>query len=366
MLKDIFEKLAPPNLAMEKDPIGLQIGTWSRNVTKILVTLDVNEKVVDEAIALGAEMIYCHHAPLFKPLNQINLDSPTGRMIEKLIKHNISVYVAHTNLDIVNGGVNDALAEALELENLQVLYPTNHDSLKKLAVFVPVDYKDKVLNALSNAGAGWIGNYSHCSFQLQGNGTFMPREGTIPYIGEQNVIEEVEEIRIETIFQASIQKTVIEAMIDAHPYEEVAYDIYPLDNKGQKYGLGRTGYYKEPLTVEEFIEKVKQTLSITHLKIVPSKIEKIEKVAVCGGSGSKFIFNAYKEKVDAYITGDVSYHEGQWAVDNGVMVIDAGHHQTEHLVIAKVTKYLEDEIKQLNLNIQTIASTVNTNPFIIL
>src|SRR5699024_9891248 len=237
----IFQSLelwAPKSLAYDWDNVGLQVGSKHDVTSGVLVTLDVTEAVVDEAIEKNANVILAHHPITFRPLSAIEFDSVKGKVIKKLIQNNITVYASHTNLDIASGGVNDLLSEAIGLENVQPLIPTQTESLVKLVVFTPVDYVQQVVDALSEAGAGHIGNYSHCTFQSPGQGTFKPLEGTNPFIGTQDTIERVDEIKVETIVKEKDLHTIVTAMTKAHPYEEVAYDIVPLKNEGETLGIG--------------------------------------------------------------------------------------------------------------------------------
>ena len=261
----LFEQFSPKAYAMDGDKIGLQIGALNQPVQNVLIALDVTEEVVDEAIAKGAQIIIAHHPPIFRPLQKIATDTSAGRMIAKLIKNDIAVYAAHTNLDVATGGVNDLLAEALRLEKPEVLVPTFEDPLKKLVVFVPEENAEELRQALGNAGAGAIGNYSHCSFSGEGLGRFLPGEDTNPHIGESGKLEAVNEIRIETIFPQSIEKKVIQAMIKGHPYEEVAYDVYSLENKGKQLGLGRIGSVEET-TLGDFAQHVKAVFDVEKVR----------------------------------------------------------------------------------------------------
>ena len=222
----LFEQFSPKQYAMEGDQIGLQIGRLNKPVHRVMIALDVLEEVVDEAIEKEVDLIIAHHPLIYRPLKNIMTDQLPGRMIEKLLKHDITVYAAHTNLDVAKGGVNDLLAEALELSNTEVLVPTHEIHLKKLVVYVPTEQSKQVKEALGNAGAGAIGNYSHCLFSSSGTGQFLPEENANPYIGENGKLEQVNEERIETLFPDYLEKKVVQAMIKAHPYEEVAYDIY--------------------------------------------------------------------------------------------------------------------------------------------
>lgn len=357
----LLEQLAPKHLAMEGDPIGLQIGSLNKPVQRVMVTLDVLEEVVDEAISKNVDLIIAHHPPLYRPLKQIITDQAQGRLVEKCLKHNIAIYAAHTNLDIAIGGVNDWLSEALGLQAIDVLVPTYEEALKKLVVYVPETHAYAVREAIGNAGAGHIGNYSHCTFNSRGIGTFLPGEGATPFIGEKGTLEEVEEVRIETIFPASLQKKVIAAMLKAHPYEEVAYDVYPLENKGRTWGLGRIGYLPEEMTLRAFAEHVKKALDVQAVRVVGNLHDKVKKVAVIGGDGNKYIRQAKMSGADVYVTGDVYYHVAHDAMALGLHIVDPGHH-AEKVMKQGLVRFLEQQIGA-KWNVSIFPSEVHTDPF---
>lgn len=276
----IVEEFAPKYLAYEDDKIGLQLGTLNKEIKKVMITLDVLENVVDEAIEKGVDLIISHHAIIYKPLKALRTDLPQGKLYEKLIKNDITVYVAHTNLDAAENGVNDTLASYLNLKEIELLEPSHSERLKKLVVFVPQTHQKVILDALTANGAGWIGNYSHCSFNMTGIGTFMPREGTNPYIGEEGKLEQVNEVRIETIIPESKQNQAIRAMLNVHPYEEVAYDIYPLDRQGKAYGIGRIGKLEDSMTLLDFSNYIKEKLHIDGIRVTGDLAKKVKKIAV--------------------------------------------------------------------------------------
>jgi dinuclear metal center YbgI/SA1388 family protein len=365
--KDIFnlmENWAPKTFAYDWDNVGLQVGSYNKPVKKVMITLDVLEAVVDEAIEKGVDLIIAHHPLLFKPLKQLNVDHWRGRIIQKLIQHDISVYAAHTNLDIAEGGVNDLLADLLELENTEILINEHQERLYKIAVFTPTTHVELVMDAISKVGAGHIGDYSHCTFQTNGTGTFMPQEGTNPFIGKQNQLEKVNETKIETIVPESILNRVINAMISAHPYEEVAYDIYPLQNAGNEYGLGRIGSLPTSLTLQAFAEKVKKAYNMRHVRVTGNLTQKVKRVAVLGGSGEKYIYSAVKKNADVYVTGDMTFHMAQEALEMGLNVIDAGHY-IEQVMKDGTKNYLEKKLNEAGVSqgIEIIVSEVNTDPF---
>lgn len=357
-----FEGWSPKSLAVEGDKIGLQIGTLNKPIKKVMIVLDLLEKVVDEAIKEDVDLIIAHHPIIFRPLKAIQTDRPYGKIVEKLLKHDIAVYAAHTNLDVAKGGVNDLMAEKLELENIDVLAPTTEIKLKKLVAFVPKDFETKVREALGHAGAGYIGNYSHCTFNSEGIGTFMPEAGTNPFIGDQGKLEKVHEVKIETIFPETIQNKVISSLKKAHPYEEVAYDIYPLDNKGEILGLGRIGNLKKEMTLREFAFFVKKAFSVEGLRVVGNLDDKVKKVAVLGGDGNKYVSSALFKGADVFVTGDLYYHVAHDAMMDGLNMIDPGHN-VEKIMKEAVQTFLERFISDNNYDTEVITSQLNTDPF---
>ncbi|MDN5330964.1 MAG: hypothetical protein PWP45_189 [Tepidanaerobacteraceae bacterium] len=348
MVINLIEKLAPKKLSLEWDNVGLMVGAGSAKVKKILIVLTVTPGVVDYAVVNGVDLIISHHPVIFKPLNSIRQDLPVGKMIIEAIKHDIAIYSAHTNLDVAKGGINDLLAQKLELENVEVLEKTFEDSLKKIVVYVPKGYEDVVRDSMGNAGAGHIGNYSHCSFNVSGIGTFKPLEGSNPFLGQLGELEKVEEVRIETIAPASRVKKIINAMLKVHPYEEVAYDIYPVENEGCTFGLGRIGYLKTPVTLYELCTIIKQKLEVEFLRVVGEPRKKVSKIALCGGAGGSLISKAIFAGADVYITGDIKYHEAEEAKAAGIALIDAGHYSTEKIILNFLAEYLKKELQALD------------------
>ncbi|MDQ0192617.1 Nif3-like dinuclear metal center hexameric protein [Paenibacillus wynnii] len=357
-----MEQLAPKHLAYDWDKIGLQLGTLQKEISNVLVALDVNDEVVEEAISLDCNLIIAHHAIIFRPLEGIQTDTPAGKLYEKLIKNDIAVYISHTNLDVTEGGMNDWMAEALGIENGTPIKDAHTEQLSKLVVFVPKDHHQKVLDAVLNAGAGRIGNYSHCSFNIEGYGTFIPQEGTNPYIGQQGKMERADEIRIETIVPLTIRNKVVQAMLKAHPYEEVAYDLYSMDLKGRSLGLGRVGKLKDPVTLREFVDRVKTGLNVDKLRVVGDLDRPIRKAAVIGGSGAKYFKNAIFRGADVLVTGDIDYHTAQDAFLAGITLIDPGHN-AEKIMKEKVREWMAGKLVEDKYETSVYASQVNTEPF---
>lgn len=357
----LFEQFSPKSYAMEGDKIGLQIGRLNQPIENVMIALDVLEEVVDEAIEKNVQLIIAHHPPIFRPLKAIATETPAGRLIEKLIKHDIAVYAAHTNLDVATGGVNDMLAEALQLTNTEVLYPTYETSLKKLVVYVPVENVEEVKLALGNAGAGAIGNYSYCSFSTSGIGQFLPGEETNPYIGQAGKLETVKEERVETIFPEHLEKRILSAMFKSHPYEEVAYDIYSLENKGEILGLGRIGDIQE-MTLKQFAAHVKSCLDVKAVRVVGAMDDKVKRVAVLGGDGNKYFTSAKFKGADVYVTGDMYYHVAHDAMMMGLNIVDPGHN-VEKVMKKGVAIQLEKMCKEKGYDVSIFASELHTDPF---
>lgn len=357
-----LEELAPKHLAFDWDRVGLQLGSSHGTVKKVLVALDFDEYVLAEARREGVDFILTHHPFIFRPLSAVRTDLPQGRLIAAALAAGVRIYASHTNLDVVSGGVNDVLAARLGLNELEVLQVSGSQCFEKIVVFVPSGHEDKIRDALAAAGAGWIGNYSHCSFQSLGTGTFIPGIGTNPYTGEQGKLERAAEVRLETIYPAELRKRVVSAMLSAHPYEEAAYDLYPLLNAGKTYGLGRVGKLEQACTLDEFCTVVKEKLGIASLRLT-GEVKQIKKVAVCGGSGGELAQAALFAGADILVTGDLKYHQAREAEALGMPVIDAGHDATERVIIPVLCTYLRDKLTQDGYDVEILASAVATAPW---
>jgi dinuclear metal center YbgI/SA1388 family protein len=353
-----FEKMVPPNLAVEKDRIGFQLGSLDRKVTGVLVTLEITDAVVEEAIRLGANWIFTHHALIFQPLSSIQMDQPRGKLLEKLILNQIQVYVAHTNLDTVKDGVNDVLANELGLLEQKTFLVHGEDPLVKLVVFIPSAQLEEVRNALSESGAGCIGAYSHCSFATKGEGTFLAGEDTNPFIGAHGELSRVEEYRLETVFPQSIQPKVMQALLESHPYEEVAYDLYSV-KRSIPFGMGKVGVLLGTMRLQDFVKHVKQAYELDFVKVVGDGKKEINKVALLGGAGSRYVQEAKRQGAEVYLTGDIDYHTAQLALEEGIALIDIGH-ATEQRVVPSVCQQIK---KYVGDNVPVFSSKVDMNPF---
>lgn len=355
----IMEEWAPLDLAYDWDNVGLQVGSFNKSTKKVMITLDVLESVVDEAIENDVDLIIAHHPMLFKSLKEIDVENPKGRVIEKLIKNDITVYASHTNLDVARGGVNDLLASKLGLKETKNLMDTQAEKLFKFIVYVPETHANEIRKVLGETGAGHIGDYSHCSFNSKGKGVFKPLAGTSPYKGKINQTETVNEIKVETIIKEKDITSIIDAVAKVHPYEEMAYDIFRLENKGEINGIGRVGLLHEKMMLKELSEYVKDVFGMSHVRVTGNLKEIVEKVAILGGSGESFVKNAKRAHADVLITGDMTFHNAQDAIEMGLSVIDAGHY-IEKIMKEATKSYLKE---MLGNEISIIVSEANTDPF---
>lgn len=337
-----MEEMAPPCLAEDWDNVGLIAGSRNQDIKRVMVCLDVTSKVAHEAVEKKIDLIVSHHPFIFKGLKRITEDDPKGSVVYKLIRNGIGVYSAHTNLDFAVEGINDTLAGLLGLSNIRSLKKYKSEKLYKVVVFVPEAHVDQVRDAMSNAGAGWTGNYSDCSFMVKGKGTFKPLEGTNPYIGSQGNMEKVDEYRLETIVPREKLKNVINAMTEAHPYEEVAYDVYSTEIEGKEYGYGKVGTLIGVQKPESFISFVKEKLNVKNVRVIGNPEKEIGNVAVFCGSFDESMLSKLKG-VDVLVTGDLKYHASLDAAEMGLFIIDAGHFGTERIIVPKLARTLAEK-----------------------
>lgn len=356
----VLETLAPRHLAESWDNVGLMVGSRQAEVQKVLCALDVNEEVVDEAIKEGANCIVSHHPFFFGAFKTLDLDSSKGKIIKKLIQNDIAVYSMHTNYDIAKGGLNDYLCELLKLENLEILEVTGSRAFCKVVVYVPVTHLEAVRDEIMASNSCTIGNYSGCTFASQGEGTFMPLEGSNPFIGTQHTVEKVNENKIEFMAYKDEVNNLIKKIKTVHSYEEMAYDVYDLVHLNEPFGVGRVGCYNIPISFETLLTQIKKAFHIEHVRITEECHKPIQKVAICSGSGSEYI-KAAARKADVYITGDMQFHKGQIAKEMGIPVIDIGHYASENIAMQHICSYLKENLKTL----EVICSAVNGETLII-
>lgn len=357
-----IEDWAPPGIAWERDNTGLQVGSTTAEVKNILLCLDINEKVVDEAIKKKCNLIISHHPLLFHPIKRIDTDhDDRSKIIEKLLKNNITFISEHTNLDFTKEGVSWQLAKKLRLADIQFLKNLK-SNLNKVSVFVPEDNLEDLAESIHSVGAGRIGNYTNCSFRTAGTGTFKGTDESNPSIGKKNQIEKVEEVKLEFLVEDFLLSKTIKKIYDVHPYEEPAYDIYPLKNENVNYGMGAIGKLNKPVSVKDFLKHVSKSLGIIDFRFTNGKKEKISRVAVCGGSCSDYFQDAINKGADAYITADIKYHTFLDA-EGKLLLIDAGHYETEIFSLDEIEKRLTNFISKKD-KIKVYKFSGSTNPVV--
>jgi dinuclear metal center YbgI/SA1388 family protein len=351
-----LETIAPLSYQESYDNCGLITGNEQTEATGALITLDCIESVVEEAIEKKCNLIIAHHPIVFSGLKKINGNNYVERVVIKAIQNNIAIYAIHTNLDNVSNGVNAEICKRLGLKNCAILSPKK-DLLKKLVTFIPVANFETVSKAVFNAGAGHIGNYSETGFSQQGTGTFKGNEKTNPTIGKKGNLEKVDEIRFETIFPSFMQNQVINALLKTHPYEEVAYDVYPLSNELNSVGSGMIGELEIETDEAEFLNFTKKALKTDCIRHTTLRSKKVKKVAVCGGSGSFLLRAAIASGADCYITADFKYHEF-FDAEGKIIIADVGHYESEQFTKDLLYSLLLEKFPTFALHL----SHINTNP----
>ncbi|HTL08546.1 MAG TPA: Nif3-like dinuclear metal center hexameric protein [Chitinophagaceae bacterium] len=351
-----LEAIAPASLQESYDNAGLLTGQPDWHCTGAIVSLDATEEVIDEAISQQCNLVIAHHPIIFKGLKKLNGKNYIERAVIKAIKNDIALYAIHTNLDNVLEGVNGMIAEQLGLLQTRVLAP-RADALLKLVVFVPEAQAEAVRNALFAAGAGHIGNYSECSFNSDGTGTFTAGSGANPFIGAIGRQEAAAEIKIETIFPAWLKGQIIAAIRTAHPYEEPAFDMYPLANMHQRVGAGLVGSLPSHMAETAVLTRLKEIFRVPVLRHSPLTGRPVQVVALCGGAGSFLIPNAIAAKADLYITGDMKYHEF-FDADSRILIADPGHYETEQFTTDLLIRLLREKFPTF----AALKTGVRTNP----
>jgi len=339
-----IEEIFPQDWAENWDFCGLLAGDPWADVDRIMLAIDPAKSVLEEAAKKGVDLLVTHHPPDLKPPRKITKGDPIGSVFFNAILGKFGLYALHTAWDVSRVSPSFALAEELDLIEMEVLSPCDKDKYLKLVVFIPEGYVDKVMNALSASGAGIIGNYSDCSFSVQGEGTFKPGEGTKPFSGKVGELKREKEYRLETIVPKEKVVGAIEAMISVHPYEEVAYDLYPLENIFGRIGFGAIGALPRPMTLVELARMLKLSLPSTHIAIRGASETRVSRVAIVSGSGGEFIDEARKKEADVFITGEVKHHVARYAEAVDIPLILAGHFATEWVGLPLLKTELEKKI----------------------
>lgn len=352
----VIEQLAPPVYQESYDNAGLLTGNGEMDITGALICLDSTEAVLDEAIKKNCNLVIAHHPIVFSGIKKLNGKNYVERVIIKAIKNDIAIYAAHTNLDNVYNGVNNKIAEKLGLINLKILVPMS-GKLRKLVTFAPVDNTDQVRNALFEAGAGRIGNYDECSFNTKGTGTYRGIENSNPAIGTKGIRQQEPETRIEVIYETIHQSALLAALRKNHVYEEVAYDIYPLENSYQNLGSGMLGELETSLAPSEFLAHVKSRMKTGCIRHTAMLTGNIQKVAICGGSGSFLLPQAIQAGAQAFVTADFKYHQF-FDADNRILIADIGHYESEQFTGELFETLIRQKFNTFALHL----SETNTNP----
>lgn len=336
---DILRGLAPESLAEDWDKVGLHVGDPAQTVSKAMLCIDLTEPVLDEAIAAGVELIVAYHPPIFSPLSSVTTGDVKSRIIYRAVREGVAIYSPHTALDAAEGGVNDWLAAGLGKGKVRPIRPTAAAGGYKVVVFVPHDDADAVRDAMAAAGGGNIGDYSACSFGVAGEGTFRGGDSTNPAVGQRGRFERVSELRMEMVVNRAALAGVVAAMVEAHPYEEPAFDVYRVENakpQAAATGQGRVVELDEPVTLDALVARIAKRLKVKHLDVAKAGRGKVRRVGLCAGAGGSLL--ADSGDIDAFFTGEMRHHDVLAAVADGVSVILAGHTQTERPYLATYRK----------------------------
>ena len=355
-ITNFLESYAPLAYQESYDNCGLIVGDAKSEVKGTLITLDCTEAIIDEAIATGCNLVIAHHPIVFGGLQKLNGSNYIERTVIKAIKNDIAIYAIHTNLDNMHNGVSAKIAEQLGLENCKILAPKS-DLLRQLVVYCPSNNAEELKSALYEAGAGTVGDYDQCSFVSVGKGTFRANENCNPFVGEVGEQHTADEERIEVIYPKFKERAVLNAMSNAHPYEEVAHQIYVLENKHQLVGPGIVGELNSPVDAVDFLKSLKTNMQTDCVRHTPLVSKTIKKIAVCGGSGSFLLKNAIAANADVFITADFKYHEF-FDAENKIVIADIGHYESEQFTKDLIYDLLVKNFTKFAVRL----SKVNTNP----
>lgn len=366
-VKDIIkriEEFAPTYLAEDWDPIGLAIGSYDQEVNKMMVALDLDTTTLKEAKEKNVDFIFTHHPPIFGSLNTLNEHDARRKEYIELIKSDISVYAAHTNIDAAENGMNDWLAEALSLQGpLEVIDLMYESSYKLLVLYTPLEHADKMRKALHEAGAGRVGDYDKVSYNSVGTGRFTPNKEANPTIGEIDQSEQVSEERTEVLVPNHLIGQVIQTIYEVHPYEEPVFHLIEIGKKNEEFGIGRVGSLAKSTKLKDLIDIVKTVYNVPFVRYANMDLEmKVKKIAILGGSGEKYYKQALAKKADLYITGDISYHGAQDMMRDGLPFIDPGHF-IENIFVEKMSDKINEWKLEENWSIEVIPATKQEDVF---
>ncbi|MBU3947931.1 MAG: Nif3-like dinuclear metal center hexameric protein [Proteobacteria bacterium] len=363
---NLIEKIAPSRLAEKWDNSGLQIGKLDWPVKRVLISLDPTPDVIEAACNSKTDLLITHHPMIFNPLKSIDFSSSIGALIYKAAINNLAIFSAHTNLDSAADGINDILVLSIGLKNLKTLSTTGQTDKCKFVVYVPADYEHKIIKALFETKAGVIGSYTCCSFRNTGKGTFKPGYSAKPFIGTIDEISHVDEVRIEVIADKHDIPEIVSYIRHYHPYETMAYDVYPLYEYDNKEGLGRIGELEEKQELHILAKKIKENLALTCVRVVGNPEILVNHVAICSGSGSGLLNDFFKSGAQVYITGDLRYHDARSAEFEGRGLIDIGHFASEYLIVEKLAQKLNIMAGEAGYGVIVEACRIERDPFVIL
>jgi len=364
-LIQVMETIAPSTLAEGWDNVGLQVGQNNWPVKKVWVSLDPALDVVANACQNDVNLLITHHPLIFRPLRSVDFGTPTGAIIRMAARRKLAIFSSHTNLDIVAEGLNDVLAKAIGLKKLGVLGKPVEEEKIKLVIYVPEDHEKKILDAIFQTKAGNIGEYSACTFRNRGEGTFRPGSMATPFVGRTGEITGSNEIRIETVVQKNDLSDVIEYIRSHHPYETMAYDVYPLLTNKNRNGIGRVGELDEKTELKSLALKIKEKLRLKYIKISGNHKLIVKRAAVCTGSGSDMMKYFLSSGAQVYISGDLRYHDARDAQAANLGIIDIGHFASEHLIVDVLAKRLERLLSEAGMNIEVKPYSLEDDPFVI-
>ncbi len=359
----IIETMADPYFAEDWDNCGLQVGQMDQSVSKIVTALDPLPDVVEYASSVKADLLVTHHPLIFRPLKKIDRSVYPGNVITRAIQSSLSIYSAHTSLDSTLGGLNDMVSDRLGLKETKVLGKTVGEPYVKLVIFTPLDHRERILEALSETTAGVIGDYTCCSFSGLGHGRFTPGAGSVPFSGVSGQAEEIEEYRIECLVKKKDAGKVVRRVRAVHPYETMAYDVYPLDACEQDSGLGRLGRLDMPVSLDDFVALIKEKLGVRHVKVAGRRDSLIRTVAICTGSGSSMVKDFLKSSADVYVSGDLSYHDARNAEDAGKILVDVGHFASEIIMAEALAEKISRSCKAKGWSVAVDVCRLERDPF---
>ena len=361
-----MDTIAPIWLAEEWDNIGLQVGQKDWPVRKIWISLDPGTDVVNDACRNDVDLLITHHPLIFHPLKSIDLNTSVGAIIQQAVRHHLAIFSAHTNLDNAIDGLNDVLAQRIGIKNLKVLGKVSANENHKLVLYVPVAYEQRILNSIFETNAGEIGTYTCCSFRNKGTGTYRPESSSKPFAGKVGEITHADEIRIETVVRKSDLNSVIEHIRKNHPYETMAYDIYPLIKNEDPQGSGRIGDLDESIKLMSLARSIKEKLRLNSVKVAGNPDLTVKTAAVCTGSGSSLMDNFISSGAQVYISGDLRYHDARAVEAANLGLIDIGHFASEHLIVDVLADRLKKVLSKQDIYVKVEAYGLENDPFLVL